>query len=59
MSTNEISEFQQDIFESKHQVIITSCLFGIKNDSVKKSLHLKEYKNIYNGGGWNSLKDKI
>ena len=43
----------------KEQQIITCCASGIRSATAKQLLRTKGYKKIVNGGGWNSLNNKI
>ena len=46
-------------FHDKNQPIITCCASGIRSAAAKNIFIAKGYKNVVNGGGWNSLKNKI
>lgn len=43
----------------KDKPIITCCASGMRSTSAKSILESKGYQNVYNGGGWTSLKSKI
>lgn len=43
----------------KNKPVITCCASGMRSASAKGILKSKGYKEVYNGGGWNSLKNKI
>lgn len=45
--------------KDKNQPIITCCASGMRSASAKRILKAKGYKDVYNGGAWNSLKSKI
>lgn len=45
--------------KDKNKTIITCCASGMRSASAKNILKTNGYANIYNGGGWNSLKNKI
>tara|TARA_B100001142_G_scaffold132597_1_gene134155 strand:- start:3301 stop:3645 length:345 start_codon:yes stop_codon:yes gene_type:complete len=45
--------------KDKNQPIITCCASGIRSASARMMLISKGYKNVINGGGWNSLRKKI
>ena len=45
--------------KDKNQVIITCCASGIRSASAKNILKSNGYTNVYNGGGWHSLNQKI
>lgn len=44
---------------NKHKAVITCCASGIRSASAKNILKSKGFKEVYNGGGWISLKNKI
>lgn len=39
--------------------IITCCASGMRSASAKSILKSKGFKQVYNGGGWTSLKNKL
>jgi rhodanese-related sulfurtransferase len=43
----------------KDKVIITCCASGMRSGSAKSILQSNGYKEVYNGGGWSSLRQKI
>lgn len=43
----------------KDKAVITCCASGIRSTSAKSILKNKGYNQVYNGGGWASLKSKI
>ncbi|MFZ5554159.1 MAG: rhodanese-like domain-containing protein [Bacteroidota bacterium] len=43
----------------KNKVIITCCASGMRSASAKNVLQSAGYKEVYNGGGWASLNQKI
>jgi rhodanese-related sulfurtransferase len=45
--------------KDKNRVIITCCASGIRSAAAKNTLNTKGYPNVYNGGGWKSLEDKL
>lgn len=45
--------------KNKDKTIITCCASGMRSASAKSILLSNGYKNVHNGGGWNSLKNKI
>ncbi len=45
--------------KDKNKTIITCCASGLRSASAKSILKSKGYTNVYNGGGWSSLKNKI
>lgn len=46
-------------FKNKEKTIITCCASGMRSASARGILLNAGYKNVYNGGGWNSLNSKI
>lgn len=46
-------------FKSKNQVIITCCASGMRSGTAASILKSNGYNNVYNGGGWSSLKSKL
>jgi len=44
---------------AKEKTIITCCASGMRSASAKNILEASGYANVYNGGGWMSLKNKI
>ncbi len=44
---------------NKEKTIITCCASGMRSASAKAILKSKGYENVYNGGGWASLNQKI
>lgn len=44
---------------SKDRPIITCCASGMRSASAKNMLLSMGYKEVYNGGGWQSLNSKI
>ena len=45
--------------KDKNKTIITCCASGMRSASAKNILKSNGYTNVYNGGGWSSLKSKI
>jgi phage shock protein E len=45
--------------KDKNKPIITCCASGIRSASAKSILLSNGYIQVYNGGGWSSLKNKI
>lgn len=43
----------------KDKVIITCCASGMRSASAKSILKANGYKEVHNGGGWMSLKNKL
>lgn len=43
----------------KDRPVITCCASGMRSASAKSILKTKGYTEVYNGGGWDSLKNKI
>lgn len=46
-------------FSDKNKVIITCCASGNRSGMAKRILTDKGYTQVYNGGGWMSLKNKL
>jgi phage shock protein E len=45
--------------KDKDKTIITCCASGMRSASAKSILQSNGYVNVYNGGGWNSLQNKL
>ncbi len=45
--------------KDKAKPIITCCASGMRSASAKSILQSNGYTNVYNGGGWSSLQNKI
>ncbi|MBS1764090.1 MAG: rhodanese-like domain-containing protein [Bacteroidetes bacterium] len=43
----------------KDKPVITCCASGMRSASAKGILQSKGYSQVYNGGGWMSLKNKL
>ena len=48
-----------DKFKDKSRPIITCCASGMRSSSAKSLLKSSGYVKVYNGGGWNSLQNKL
>jgi phage shock protein E len=46
-------------FKDKKHPIITCCASGMRSASAKSILQSNGYTNVYNGGGWHSLNNKL
>lgn len=46
-------------WKDKNKPIITCCASGMRSASAKKLLTSCGYVNVYNGGGWNALRNKL
>jgi rhodanese-related sulfurtransferase len=46
-------------WKDKNKPIITCCASGMRSASAKMLLKSRGYLNVYNGGGWSSLKNKL
>ena len=46
-------------FKDQEKTIITCCASGMRSGSAKSLLKAKGYKNVYNGGSWHKLNQKI
>jgi phage shock protein E len=61
-STNiSVDQLQNNMskLKNKDQVIITCCASGMRSASAKSILKSNGFKEVYNGGGWSSLRNKI
>ncbi len=45
--------------KDKNQPIITCCASGMRSSSAKRILKAAGYTNVYNGGSWLSLREKL
>ncbi|UFH36876.1 rhodanese-like domain-containing protein [Flavobacterium acetivorans] len=54
---NELSKHLSKI--KKDTVIITCCASGMRSASAKSILKSNGFEQVYNGGGWSSLQNKI
>jgi rhodanese-related sulfurtransferase len=45
--------------KDKNKPIITCCASGMRSASAKSILKANGYTEVYNGGGWSSLQNKI
>jgi phage shock protein E len=45
--------------KDKSKPVITCCASGARSASAKSILISKGYSNVYNGGSWQSLKNKL
>jgi len=43
----------------KSKTIVTCCASGMRSASARSILQSNGYTNVYNGGGWSSLKGKL
>ena len=50
---NNLSKLKKD------KAIITCCASGMRSASAKNILEVNGFKEVYNGGGWKSLKQKV
>ena len=51
--TNELKKINKD------SIVITCCASGIRSAAAKNLLLSNEFKEVYNGGGWQNLLSKI
>jgi len=55
-----LQNLTNSFFEIKNEKpVITCCASGIRSASAKSILKSNGFSNVYNGGGWTSLKHKI
>lgn len=45
--------------KAKNKPIITCCASGMRSASAKSILQSNNFSNVYNGGSWHSLNNKI
>jgi phage shock protein E len=45
--------------KDKNRPIVTCCASGLRSASAKNILKANGYTQVYNGGSWNSLQNKI
>jgi rhodanese-related sulfurtransferase len=45
--------------KDKNKCIICCCASGMRSGAAKRILESKGYKAVFNGGGWNSLQNKL
>ena len=45
--------------KDKNKPIITCCASGMRSASAKSLLKASGYKEVYNGGGWGSLQNRL
>jgi phage shock protein E len=45
--------------KDKNKIIITCCASGMRSASAKSILQSNGFVNVYNGGGWSSLQNKL
>lgn len=45
--------------KDKNKPIITCCASGMRSASARSILRSRGYTEVYNGGGWHSLQNKI
>ena len=45
--------------KNKNQPIITCCVSGMRSASAKNMLKANGYTEVYNGGGWSNLQNKL
>ncbi len=50
---------QLEKFKDKQKPIITCCASGMRSASAKRILKSYGYQNVYNGGSWYSLQNKL
>ena len=61
-STNiPVDTLRNNLFKlkDKNQPIITCCASGMRSASAKSILKSNGYSQVYNGGSWSSLRNKI
>lgn len=58
MPLNQLSS-QMSKLKNKNQIIITCCASGMRSASAKSLFKQAGFAEVYNGGGWFSLNNKI
>lgn len=48
-----------NLLKNKSKPVITCCASGMRSGSAKTILQSKGFPNVYNGGGWMSLNNKL
>ena len=56
-----VDQLQKNLhkFNDKKRPIITCCVSGMRSSSAKGILISNGYTNVHNGGGWQSLNNKL
>lgn len=55
-----LDSLQQNLKKlKKEKSVITCCASGMRSASAKQILHSNGFLEVYNGGGWASLQNKI
>jgi len=54
---NELNKASKSL--KPEMVIITCCASGMRSSAAKSQLKAMGFQNVYNGGGWYSLNNKI
>ena len=56
-----VDTFRNNLFKlkDKNQPVITCCASGMRSASAKSILLSSGYTQVYNGGGWGSLQNKL
>ena len=56
-----VDQLQKNLhkFNDKKRLIITCCASGMRSSSAKGILISNGYTNVHNGGGWQSLNNKL
>ena len=56
-----VEQLQKNLnkLKDKKRTIITCCASGMRSYSAKRILTLNGYANVYNGGSWMSLNNKL
>lgn len=58
ISLNELPQSLAQL-KDKNKPIITCCASGMRSASAKNILQSNGYTQVYNGGGWSSLQNKL
>lgn len=56
-----VDELSNDLakLSDKDKCIICCCASGMRSAMAKRILKSRGYKSVFNGGGWNSLQNKL
>ncbi len=56
-----VDQLQKNLqqLKDKNRTIITCCASGMRSASAKNILKSNSYAEVYNGGGWMSLQNKL
>ena len=55
----ELLKYNLNMVKDKSKIVITCCASGMRSANAKRIFIANGYNNVYNGGGWQSLQNKI